>query len=51
MRDGAYPTVEDAVEAAVAHLEHPDFEGLDLEALDASGRRSSDEGLRAATRS
>ncbi|MGE0601253.1 MAG: hypothetical protein AB7J35_17130 [Dehalococcoidia bacterium] len=31
---GAYPTAEAAVEAALEALEHPDFEGIDVEALD-----------------
>ncbi len=28
--EGAYPTAEAAVEAALAALEHPDFEGIDV---------------------
>ena len=40
VRDGAYPSVEAAVEAAVAHLEHPDFDGIDLEELDRQARET-----------
>jgi len=31
--EGAYPTAEAAVEAALAALEHPDFEGIDVDSL------------------
>lgn len=32
--EGAYPTAEAAVEAALEALEHPDFEGIDIDGLD-----------------
>ncbi len=32
VRDGAYPSVEAAIEAAVEKLEHPDFAGIDVDA-------------------
>jgi Arc/MetJ-type ribon-helix-helix transcriptional regulator len=35
VRDGAYPSVEAAVDAAVAKLEHPNFDGIDLPAIHA----------------
>ncbi len=31
VREGAYPSAEAAVNAAVAKLEHPDFDGIDVE--------------------
>ena len=34
VEEGAYPSVEAALEAAVATLEHPDFVGIDVAALD-----------------
>jgi hypothetical protein len=38
VRDGAYPSVEAVVEAALEQLEHPDFAGIDVEHLSRTAR-------------
>jgi Arc/MetJ-type ribon-helix-helix transcriptional regulator len=44
VRDGAYPSAEAAVEAAVDALDHPDLDGIDAVALARQARDARDSG-------
>jgi|GEM_PF-5040147 len=33
VREGVYPSVDAAIEAAVQQLDHPDFDGIDIEEM------------------